>query len=421
MARGYPDRGYLCQETGQQIWATGPIGARELSEFGEHLGRIMAERGIGVRELARQVPCNPGYLSNLRSGRKRPSRSLAVRLDELLGTDGALVMLAPGSHARAADSGVEMPDVQTRLRLGELSMAQMEALTDHLAGQWHALVKTDNLLGPRCALGAVHAHLAAIEALLRMVRWPFRQRVLSLAARYAESVAWLHEDSGDLAAARYWTGRAMEWAVEGGERLMVSWTLFRRSQQAMASGDAAQVASLAGAARREAAGLGGPVMAAILQQEAHACALDGAEAECQRLLDSAHTLAAAPDDPGDASGGHGSFCTPAYLEMQRGGCWLTLGQPGKAVAVLEASIGLLPAVYRRDRGVAFSSQAAGLAAMGEPAEAAAAGMKALEIARDSGSGRILRMILPLSAELAANGELEQVRAFRAALADSRVA
>ncbi|HYK28042.1 MAG TPA: helix-turn-helix transcriptional regulator [Streptosporangiaceae bacterium] len=393
-----------------------------MSEFGEHLGRVMAERGIGVRELARQLPCNPGYLSNLRSGRKRPSRSMAARLDELLAADGALVVYALSFSGQTGDSHADVLNEAARRHLHDLSMAQVEALTDHLAGQWHALVKTDNLLGPRYALGSVRTHLAAIEGLLRVVRGPARQRVLGLAARYAESAAWLHDDSGDLAAARYWAGRAMEWAVEGDERLMVSWTLFRRSQQAMASGDAAQVASLASAARREAAGgLGGPGMAAILQQEAHACALDGAEVECHRLLDSADALAAAPDDPGDASGGHGSFCTPAYLEMQRGVCWLTLRQPAKAAAVLEAAAGSLPAVYRRDRGVALSSQAAALAAMGEPVAAATVGMRALEIARDSGSGRILRMILPVSAGLAAHSALEEVRALQGAVTASLAA
>ncbi len=186
----------------------------------------------------------------------------------------------------------------------------------------------------------------------------------------------------------------------------------------MISRDAAQVASLSSAARREAGGLRGPALAAILQQEAHACALDGAEAECHRLLDCALEQAATPDDPGDASSGHGSFCTPAYLEMQRGVCWLTLGRPAQAVAVLETAAESLPAVYRRDRGVAFGSQAIAFAAMGEPAEAARAGMSALEIARDSGSRRILRAIMPLSAALAPHSELDDVAVFRAALADN---
>jgi transcriptional regulator with XRE-family HTH domain len=387
-----------------------------MSEFGEQLRRVMAERGIGVRELARQVPCNPGYLSNLRNGRKRPSRPIAVRLDEILDAGGALAVLSVTAPPGSLPGDAQPLDEAARLRLGELSGAQLDELADHLAGQWHALVKADNLLGPRCALAGVHTQLAVTEALLRVARPPARQRVLLLAARYAESAAWLHEDSADMAAARFWTGRAMEWAVEADDRPMVAWTLFRRSQQAMASGDAAQVSGLAAAARREAGGLGRPGLAAILQQEAHACALDGAEAECHRLLDRAHGLAAAGQDGGDAAGGHGSFCTAAYLEMQRGACWLTLGQPAKAMAVLAGAVASFPAVYRRDNGVALSHQAAALAAAGEPAEAAATGARALQIASDCGSGRILRMIVPLSAALARHGDLEEVAALRAGLA-----
>ena len=151
-----------------------------------------------------------------------------------------------------------------------------------------------------------------------------------------------------MAGARYWTRRAMEWAVEGNDRLMVSWALFRRSQQAAADRDAAQVAGLAVAARREGSGLPGPMLAAILQQEAHAHALDGQELDCQQSA-----------RPGSLAGGGsrrsgGRFrlgmvplSAPAYLEMQRGACWLTLGQPIRALTVLDVALRSLPPAYRR--------------------------------------------------------------------------
>ena len=385
-----------------------------MSEFGRELRRLMAVRGVGVRELARRVPCNPGYLSNLRNGNKRPSRQIAARLDEVLDAGGGLVALAAGSFA---DHDAPLDEV-TRLRLDALSAGQLDELISHLGDQWHALVKTDNLLGPRHALDAVRVYLGVISAVLRAARPPIRRQVLALGARYAESAAWLHEDAGDLPSARYWTGRSMEWAIEGGDRLMVSWTLFRRSQQAMPARDPAQVAGLASAARRGARGLPGPMLAAILQQEAHAHALDGAEKDCHKTLDRAHALAAEPNDPGDASNGHGSFCTPAYLEMQRGICWLTLAQPGKALPALESALRSLPPVYRRDRGLGLSRQAAAFTALAEPAEAAAAATRALEIARDSGSGRILRMIVPVAAALEAHSHLEPVAKLRAALAEA---
>ena len=219
--------------------------------------------------------------------------------------------------------------------------------------------------------------------------------------------------------ARYWTGRSMEWALEAGDRLMMSWVLFRRGEHAAADGDAAAVAGLAAAARREGKNLPGPMLAAILQQEAHAYALDGDEAACQAALDQAHGQAASPDDRGDASNGHGSFCTPAYVEMQRGLCWLLLGQPAKARAALDGAIRSLPPVYRRDRGVALSALATAFAAIGEADEAAITATQALAVARDAGSERIVSMVIPVATALAPYRSIDAVAQLREALGGTR--
>jgi len=200
---------------------------------------------------------------------------------------------------------------------------------------------------------------------------------------------------------------------------MMSWVLYRRGEHAAADGDAATAAGLAAAARREGGDLPGPMLAAIFQQEAHAHALDGAEAACLAALDQALERAASPDDPGDASSGHGSFCTPAYVEMQRGRCWLRLGQPVKARAALDGAVRALPPVYRRDRGVALSALAAACAALGEPDEAATAAIRALEVARDAGSERIVSMVIPVATALAPYRHLEAVTRLYEALADTR--
>ncbi|TDD75066.1 helix-turn-helix domain-containing protein [Actinomadura rubrisoli] len=62
--------------------------------FNERLRELMAERGIGVRALARKVPCNPGHVSKLCHNIKRPSDQLAERLDTILDAGGELVALA---------------------------------------------------------------------------------------------------------------------------------------------------------------------------------------------------------------------------------------------------------------------------------------------------------------------------------------
>jgi len=136
-------------------------------------------------------------------------------------------------------------------------------------------------------------------------------------------------------------------------------------------------------------------------------------------LDQAHERAASSDDPGDASGGHGSFCTPAYVQMQRGRCWLRLGRPANAVAALEDAIKALPPVYRRDRGVGLSALAAACAALGEPGEAATVAAQALDVARDAGSERIVGMVIPVATALAPYRHLEAVTRLYEALADTR--
>lgn len=55
----------------------------------------------------------------------------------------------------------------------------------------------------------------------------------------------------------------------------------------------------------------------------------------------------ASDTRGDAHEGHGSYCTPSYIEIQRANCWSTTGKPKKAISRYEKSLDTLPAVYQR--------------------------------------------------------------------------
>jgi tetratricopeptide (TPR) repeat protein len=377
-------------------------------------------RGWDVPEVARQLRraardtgvhiAAPTGLIRMIYAWERGDHELSERYELLYRALG----LAPARSGSAAARGRE---TLGRARLDTLSAGQVDELIHLLDDQWHVLVRTDNLLGPRHALGGVRNQLGVIDTLLRSVRPPARHQVLQLAARYAESAAWLHEDSGDLTGSRYWTGRSMEWALEAGDRQMMSWVLYRRGEHAAADGDAAATAGLAAAARREGGDLPAPMLAAIFQQEAQAHAVDGAEAACLAALDEALERAASPDDPGDASGGHGSFCTAAYVDMQRGRCWLRLGQPAKARAALDTAVRALPPVYRRDRGVALSALAAACAALGEPGEAATVAMQALEVARDAGSERIVSMVIPVAAALARHRDIEAVARLQEALAE----
>ncbi len=332
-------------------------------------------------------------IGNAERGTHPPSLAVRRALDQALeqATDAQrerfLAALA------AADHGTHPPcfAVPPAKRPVASTVEEVEELLAHLRAQWHLFVKTDNLFGPRYALSGVLLHVQLLEELVVSARASARTEFVTLAAQYAESAAWIYEDSDDLAAAATYNSRAMEWAHEAGDHLLLAWTLFRRSQQATYRADAASVVGLSQAARRNAAVLTPPMRAAITQQEAHGYALDGDEAQAQRLLDESHHWAAT-DTAGDAREGHGSFCTATYIELQRAACWLRLGNPQRALELYETTLPTLPSVYRRDRGVALSWCAMAHLAADQPEQAACMAREALQIAHSVGSQRTVRQV-----------------------------
>ncbi|MEU4804144.1 helix-turn-helix transcriptional regulator [Actinosynnema sp. NPDC023587] len=381
------------------------------------------EAGLSQPQLGTVIGYTRQYVSMAeRPGQNLPSFDLVKAIDNALDARSALIslrQLAKREQQALRDGSATAPEPSSRVAgrpktLSGLAPTQIPDLVDHLREQWHLLVKTDNLFGPRFALGPVHSHLRLVQEAMRPARGQARQELVRLATQYAESAAWLHEDAGEELFAQHWSDRAMEWAHESDDRMMLSWTLFRRSQQATAAADAARTIGLAAAALREDAVLTGPMRAAITQQEAHGYALDGDEVSAQHKLDEAHQWAA-DDVAGEARAGHGSFCTAAYLELQRGVCWLALGRPDRAVRVFESTLPVLPPAYRRDRGLALSRFATAAARVREPEYAAHLAGEALGIARSVGSIRTEKELRTVAALLAPYRALPAVAAFRAGL------
>ena len=52
--------------------------------FGDELGRLLAERGMSQRELARRSHYDSGYINKLVRGVKQATPAVAERLDEVL-------------------------------------------------------------------------------------------------------------------------------------------------------------------------------------------------------------------------------------------------------------------------------------------------------------------------------------------------
>jgi transcriptional regulator with XRE-family HTH domain len=375
----------------------------------EALAARRTEKGYTQEALARRIGVAESTVRRWELGATDPRLSLWTSLADALDLplNALRRLLFP-----AVKEEIALPTDRLRLSVGDID--QFDEIVRYLRDQWHTLVRADNLLGPRFALRGVLDLVEVVEALLPQAGERHAE-ITALAGRYAESAAWLHEDAGQMSEAGRWVQRAMEWAIEAGDELLLAWTVFRRSQHATASGDGMRTISLTRAAIHHGGQLPNPMRATILQQEAQGHALAGNEVVANNKLDEARQWASL-DDAGDARGGHGSFCTETYIELNRAHCWTVLGKPRRAIAAYERMLPALPAVYRRDRGMACSRFANAYLAAGEPEAAAVMGREALAVAHSAGSIRIENQVRKVAAGLKPHQNIDTVRQLCAELA-----
>jgi hypothetical protein len=253
----------------------------------------------------------------------------------------------------------------------------------------------------------VGGHLHLVQQLLPNVGGARRVELLNVGARYAEFACWLKQDSGNARAAAYWADRAMEWAQEAGNRVLVSYGLVRKANQAAALRDAPRTIGLAQTALRERGRLTSRGQAVALRQEGFGHALAGDELACQRTLDAAADHAERSQLAGDE--GPGRYCTPAYVEIQRAASLIELGQPERAIGLVEDSLTRLPSVHRRDRGVYLARLASAYAISGSPEVSVRQAWEALTVAHATGSRRITSDLGQLRTRLAPWSSQPKVR------------
>ena len=145
-------------------------------------------------------------------------------------------------------------------------VAHVSEVADHLARAFPELSTATGCWVRRTRPGngrwAPRPHPAAAPNLAG----PRRVRLLQVGARYAEFASWLNQDSGNVRAATHWANRAMEWAQEVGNPLMVSYVLVRKSDQAAATRDAPRTIGLAQSALQHGRRLTSRGRAVALQQ-----------------------------------------------------------------------------------------------------------------------------------------------------------
>jgi transcriptional regulator with XRE-family HTH domain len=394
------------QWTGQEASALRHALRLTIRDFADHLG--VAERTVAKWEAGGPamvpVPVMQAALDTVLARASDEAKSrfgmlLAATRDpaELAGsalTLGAAALPGPAPVPRRLD-----PEAIRRLRT---------ILMEY--------VKIDNLLGPAHLLDLVALHLNFIGALLTVASGQVRVELLTVGAWYAEFAGWLYQDAGNPHAATYWTDRALRWVQAADDPLRVSYVLMRKSNQASSLGDAGRTLGLAQAALRGQDRLPPRVRALALRQEARAHALSGDPTACARALEAAQQQAAAPGDHDEDERALAGYCTPSYLDGEAADCWMLLGQPRKAITILEHGLAEWPAPYQRDLGLNLARLAVAHAADQAPEQACAVGHQAAGIVSDTWSARATAELRRLPMLLAAWPDLAPVVELRETLA-----
>jgi len=348
----------------------------------------MEARGTGVRGLARAVPCNPGHVSNLRSGRGRPSPEMAARLDEILAAGGVLAAAAAAEAASARGprpaqpggvpqvprefvvprarqrfriygsvTGSLAPDpdfydrltrvVEKKARIDSPVMAWMErCLAEHR--------RVEDSIGAEPLIGIMGSQLSVVAGMAREAAGPLLDSVVDLAAQYAQFMAWLCNDLGDKGAALAWYDRAQDWAIEAGDANMAATTLSMKAHLAWSAGDAVRCVRLGEAARWNDKRTSMGVQGMATQMIARGYALDSDADKAHRAIDEAENLISSAASHPEDEPPWMYFYGDTWFTAQRGMIETELaerkvGNPRRAVDLLGKALRDLPESYRRDR------------------------------------------------------------------------
>lgn len=340
-----------------------------MNDFTEVVHRLMGERGVGTRALARTVKHDPGYVSRVINGRQPAGPDIARRIDQALGAGGEIIAAA----ARPAD--LPAPEEHVAPELADYFALQ-------LAGHY----KADRYLGPGRLIRTATDQDELLADVAGNAKGNLRAGLWGISAGYAALLGWLHQDAGNLSESITWHNTMIERAHRTSDDHLIAFSLHCKAMLLGDQGDGPGVLDLTTAALRDRKRLAPKVQVLLLQQQAHGLALtggDGAAAGCFALLDDAASLLDLADD-GRPWGGQ--VLAPGYLDIQRATICTRLGMAGQALTLWDQ---VIPATSPgRDLGVFLARQGQAYAAAGEPERAAESAVQAARLAASTGSARM---------------------------------
>jgi transcriptional regulator with XRE-family HTH domain len=258
------------------------------------------------------------------------------------------------------------------------------------------LNESDNWLGPGSLLPTVHKVYELTDRARRNTKGELRQRLLQVAALYAEFAGWLLQESGDLPGARAWTEQALQQAHAVDDNDLTAYSFVRLGQLAEIDRDDDRVIGMGRAAQR-CGELTPQVQALALQQEARGHAIAGNETSCLTRFDEAHSLIKGVRPRWTDEYEVGFFFEETRLNAQRAACLLELGRPRDAIATYQQTLANGELVCRWERGVHLAKLAQAHAVNGEPEQATTVAFQALELSQATGTRAIMEELRRLRA------------------------
>lgn len=185
--------------------------------FRGRLANLLMACGTSQNLIARQANVSPSYLSQLVNGQRNPSIDVARALDETLNAGGQLANLV--ALAARPDDLDQLAAAAGNPR--HISDATITSLERVLVGQRYL----DDHMGSAALLGPVMAQMDTINTMVVEAAGPTRQPLLYVAAQWAQFAGWLHTSIGRYDKAADWFSRALQWAMQHGDRDLIATVL----------------------------------------------------------------------------------------------------------------------------------------------------------------------------------------------------
>jgi transcriptional regulator with XRE-family HTH domain len=431
--------------------------------------QLREQQRLSLRQLGLKVHCSHGYLWDLETGGKRPSVSVVALLDASLGADGELSAMVTElsadsdelsatalSDAGSLSLGLEFApdwrhgiDVATELWRGDMqrrhllrgvgfsaaaymtpAMRWLTSTLDHRpAGSGERLVGRPDIEMVRRITGVYrtldnqfgggHIRERVVRFLDDEVAALLRGRydvgtgkaLLSAAAEATQLAGWATYDMGMNGLAQRYMIQALRMAAAAGDRGLGAEVLAAMSHQAAYLGASEEAVDLARAAARAASDAGISAIqaeSAVLEAQGHAAG--GAEAACAAALDRAErTLDRADrtDDPQWLG-----YFDEAYLAAKFGHCFTALGRGELAERFAVRSLEMDGQRYARGRQFNLALLAVAHVQAGDPEQASAFGLQAIEAAEGLHSVRAHDYLRDLADRLGPHAGLPAVQVFK---------